>query len=68
LREVVNALFSIATSDCQWRLLAKCFPPYTTVQGYFYQWRDDGLWQTINHHLVMAADEPKGARRALRRG
>jgi transposase len=60
LREVVNALFYIATSGCQWRLLPKCFPPYTTVQGYFYQWRDDGLWQTINHHLVMAAREADG--------
>ncbi len=60
LREVVNALFYMATSGCQWRLLPKCFPPYTTVQGYFYQWRDDGLWQAINHHLVMAAREADG--------
>jgi putative transposase len=29
----------------------------TTVQSYFYQRRDDGRWQTINHHLVMQARE-----------
>jgi putative transposase len=23
------------------------FPPYTTVQGYSYQWRDEGRWETI---------------------
>jgi transposase len=33
--------------------LPKDFPPYTTVQRYFYAWRDNGLWQTINHVLLM---------------
>ena len=36
------------------------FPPYSTVQGYFYAWRDCGLWARINHHLVMAARELEG--------
>ena len=35
LRDVVNAIFYIAQSGCQWRLLPKDFPPYTTVQRYF---------------------------------
>jgi transposase len=26
-------------------------------EDYFYQWRDDGTWETINHALVMAARE-----------
>ncbi len=60
LREVVNALFYMATTGCQWRLLPKDFPPYTTVQGYFYAWRDSNLWQSINHSLVMAAREAAG--------
>lgn len=60
LREVVNALFYMASTGCQWRMLPKDFPPYTTVQGYFYAWREAGLWQTINHCLVMAARELEG--------
>lgn len=32
----------------------------TTVQGYFYSWRDDGLWLASNHTLVMAARELEG--------
>ena len=60
LRAVVDALLYMAATGCQWRLLPKDFPPYTTVQGYFYAWRDDGLWRTINHHLVMAAREAEG--------
>jgi len=60
LREVVNALLYMATTGCQWRMLPKDFPPYTTVQGYFYAWCDSGLWETVNHHLVMAARELEG--------
>jgi transposase len=60
LRNVVNSIFYIAQSGCQWRLLPKEFPPYTTVQRYFYRWRDDGTWQRINHHLVMLARAADG--------
>ena len=55
LREVVNAIFYIAQSCCQWRMLPKEFPPFTTVQYYFYRWRDDGTWLRINHELLMLA-------------
>ncbi len=47
LREVVNGIFYIMATGCQWRMLPKDFPPYSTVQGYFYQWRDDGTWARI---------------------
>jgi transposase len=60
MRVLVNSIFFIAQSGCQWRLLPKEFPPYTTVQRYFYRWRDDGTWQKINHHLVMMAREADG--------
>jgi len=60
LREVVNAIFYIAQTCCQWRLLPKDFPPFTTVQYYFYQWRALGLWASINHELVMLAREAEG--------
>ena len=60
LRAVVNAIFYLAQSGCQWRLLPKEFPPYSTVPGYFYRWRDDGTWQTINHALVMLTREAQG--------
>ncbi|MBV8401174.1 MAG: IS5 family transposase, partial [Acetobacteraceae bacterium] len=60
LRDVVDALFYIAQSGCQWRLLPREFPPYTTVQRYFYAWRDSGVWQTINHVLLMDVREAAG--------
>jgi transposase len=60
LRDVVDAIFYIAQSGCQWRMLPKDFPPYSTVQRYFYAWRDDGRWKTINHILLMDAREAAG--------
>lgn len=55
LREVVNAL--IASSSGVWRLLPTEFPPFSTVQKYFYRWRDDSMLRTINNTLVMIARE-----------
>ena len=60
MREVVNAIFYIAQTGCQWRLLPKNLPPYTTVQRYFYAWRDNSVWQTINHVLLMEVREAAG--------
>jgi transposase len=59
LLAVVNALFYIARTDCQWRLLPGDFPHYSTVQRYFYAWRDDGTLQRINFELLV----PRNAER-----
>lgn len=55
LREVVQAIFYILSTGCQWRALPSEFPPYSTVQGYFYAWRDSGRWQRIVQALVRQA-------------
>lgn len=60
LREVMNAVLYLATGGCQWRMLPKDFPPVSTVQGYFYDWRNMGLFETINHLLVMSAHDLEG--------
>ena len=60
MRQVVNAMLYLLTTGCQWRLLPKEFPPFSTVQRFFYRWRDAGLWQTINHFLVMRTREAAG--------
>jgi Transposase DDE domain len=38
------------------------FPPATTVQHYFYRWRDDGTWQNINHYLIQDARIAQGSK------
>ena len=60
LREVVNAILYLASTGCQWRMLPKDFPPVSTVQRYFYDWRDAGLWREISNTLVVRARELVG--------
>jgi transposase len=59
-RQIVDALLYNLRSGLPWRMLPKDFPPVSTVQRYFYAWRDSGLLQTINHLLLMQAREATG--------
>ncbi len=60
LREVINALFYLLSTGCQWRLLPKEFPPRSTVHRYFTTWREDGTWSCIHHALTIEAREQEG--------
>src|SRR5258707_6153127 len=44
LRMIMDAILYILATGCQWRALPKDFPPFTTVQHYFYDWRDRRGW------------------------
>jgi putative transposase len=63
LREVVNTIFYLNRSGCQWDMLPHDLLPKSTVYDYFVQWRDDGTWQRILDALrrqvrVVAGKEP----------
>jgi transposase len=60
LRRVVNALIYMVRTGCQWRQLPREFPPFTTVQHYFYAWRDGGVLERINFELLLQAREAAG--------
>ena len=51
LRDVVDAVFYILRTGCQWRYLPKDFPPKSTVWRYFDEWRHNGTLDTI-HDLL----------------
>src|SRR5690349_5041382 len=46
-REVLNAIFYLNRSGCQWDMLPHDLPARSTVYDHFAQWRDDGTWQKI---------------------
>jgi transposase len=50
-REVVNAIFYVLRTGCQWRMLPHDFPPWETVYDYFRRWRDGGIWEQVNQTL-----------------
>ncbi len=55
LRAVVEALLYLLATGGQWRALPHEFPPRSTVQRYFYRWRNSGLWERLNAALVTTA-------------
>ncbi len=60
LREVFNAIQYMLATGCQWRAIPKCFPPFTTVQDYFYPWRDSGVLERMMDALRDLARERAG--------
>ena len=52
IREIVNGIFYVEKTGCQWRMLPKDFPKWRSVYGYFYKWSKNGLWERINLELV----------------
>ena len=50
-RELVNAIFYLVRTGCQWRNLPKDFAPWRTVYHYFRCWKHNGLWHQIHTHL-----------------
>ncbi len=60
MREVLNAICYVLRGGIAWRLMPDTFPPWGNVYRWFSQLRDDGTWETINHHLVMRDRERTG--------
>lgn len=60
LRRILEAILYLLRGGLPWRMLPPCFPPVSTVRRWFYLWRDNGLWLTINHALLMISREAEG--------
>ena len=51
IRELLNAVFYLVKTACQWRNLPIHFARWGTVYHYFRLWKRNGLWATIHTHL-----------------
>src|ERR1700723_3668439 len=51
LRAILNAIFYLLRTGCQWRLLPREFPPFGTVYHYFQAWQNSGVW--VHLHRVL---------------
>lgn len=50
-RELLNAIFYLSRTGCQWRNLPTDFAPWRTVYHYFRLWKRSGLWATLHARL-----------------
>ena len=60
LREILNAIFYIEKTGCQWRMLPKGFPPKETVWQQFRQWRNDKTLENIRLALNRQVRQARG--------
>lgn len=50
-RELLNGLFYLNKTGCQWRNAPADFAPWPTLYHYFRTWKGNGLWEAIHTHL-----------------
>lgn len=50
-RELINGIFYVVKTGCQWRNVPSDLPRWGTVYHYFRFWKRIGLWETIHSHL-----------------
>ena len=60
LREVLNGLFYVLSTGCQWDAVPKDLPPKSTLYDYFDLWVWDGTLQRIHDALYVAVRERAG--------
>src|ERR1700730_1385671 len=51
VRAVVNAIFYLLRTGCQWRMLPHQFPPWGTVYYYLRNWEKTGTWTLLHRTL-----------------
>ena len=60
MRAVVDAIFYILRTGCQWDELPSEYPNHNSVYYHYAKWRDDGTWQTINQLLRQQERQSEG--------
>ena len=60
MREVVDGIFYVLKTGCQWANLPGDFPPYSTVFDYYNQWRKNKVWQGMNDALREEVRQAEG--------
>ena len=60
VREVLNGIFYVLSTGCQWAAMPKDLPPKSTVHDYFDLWEWDGTLERIHHELYVAIRDQAG--------
>src|ERR1700751_2051671 len=55
IRAVLNAIFYLLRTGCQWRLLPREFRVWSTVYHYFRAWKNAGVWTCIQRSMYQQA-------------
>ena len=50
-REILNGIFYVQRTGCQWEMMPHDLPPYSTVYRYFQKWQRKGIWQQMHDQI-----------------
>jgi putative transposase len=62
-RAVLNAIFYLTRTGCQWRQLPISFPNWKSVYTIFRRWREAGVWQAIHDAMREKVRRAAGKKR-----
>ena len=63
-RLLIDAVFYILKTGCQWRFLPKDYPPWKTVYSFYKRAKDKGIWEQIMQSLVEESRRRSGKDRS----
>jgi putative transposase len=52
IREILNAIFYVIRTGCQWRYLPHDFPPWKSVHEQYRAWKKAGIIEKMNENLT----------------
>ncbi len=59
-REILNAIFYVLRTGCQWRDMPNDFPPWSAVYMQFVRWKEKGVFIKMHDHLRAGLREALG--------
>ncbi len=59
-RTIVDAIFYVCATGCQWRALPDRYPNWNTVHRYHLEWSKDGTWERVCDRLRTLVRESEG--------
>jgi putative transposase len=60
MHQVVNAIFYIVRTGCQWENMPKDYPNHNSVYYHYRKWCCDGTWQRVNEALRQQERQQQG--------
>ena len=60
VRDLLNAVFYLTKTGCQWAILPKTYPPRKAVESFFYRAKKRTTWDAMLERLVVLDREASG--------
>jgi putative transposase len=60
LGHILNAIFYVIRTGCQWRELPGDFPVWSSVYYHYRKWAKDGTWRQLNAALCQLERQKRG--------